>query len=83
MKPGESSVIAIEATPPGEGERTIEIEIATNAGRQGNIHLRLTMVGKHPLPYVAISSGPVQFGFIQEPHGARYLLGRRTAEDRR
>ena len=66
LKQGESSLITVEGTPPGAGERIVEIGIATNARPEANLHFRLTMIGKKPLPYVANSSGDLQFGFVRE-----------------
>lgn len=65
LKPGRSGTITIKGDPPRVGSKTVFAHIATNAPPPGELTIKLTMIGTAPIPYVAVSSGPVRFGIIR------------------
>jgi hypothetical protein len=64
LRPGASATGLIDARPPQVGQKTVEVDIPTNAPAEdgGVIRFRLTLVGTAKPPYVVNASGTVQLG---------------------
>ena len=67
VKPGGSATVTLEGSPTDAGEKDVMVRIETNGRPEGELTLRLTMVGAGQPPYVAYGSEAVPFGIVREP----------------
>lgn len=69
IPPGGVGVIVVDGDAPRSGERSVEIRIGANAPATPELTAQLVMVGVSPLPYVVMSSGPINFGELATARG--------------
>lgn len=62
IAPGQRGTIVVVGDPPEAGERQITVRVPTNLGPDGDLILKLTMVGTRPAPFVLNTTEAVHFG---------------------
>lgn len=82
LAPGQSTTVKVEGTPPGAGEKTVEVRIATNSETKPELVLTLAMVGSLPLPYVSVRPEVLNLGVARADGEPRaFYLETRERQD--
>ena len=74
IAPGAEGAIVVQATPPSAGEKEVSVQVETNSKPTGELVLPLTLVGNAPVPFVADTSGPFQFGIIDSDQATATMI---------